>query len=161
MGDPQKVAAATSWIRRMLDFIHRHPDGYSEDDVIWLIKAWVMVGKNWTNTGNPESHGSKYGPFLSKWLLRDDKITADTPIVPSLPDWQDPVKPSQHLANDLKDCLLQVNRGHGYDYWTAFQGAEASMDYVLHAFRVMLARASSDRATRFRQSLAILRHQLQ
>src|SRR5579872_7218233 len=63
MGDPQKVAAATSWIRRMLDFIHRHPDGYSEDDVIWLIKAWVMVGKNWTNTGNPGSHGSKYGPF--------------------------------------------------------------------------------------------------
>src|SRR5690242_11379689 len=124
MGDTHKIAVATSWLRKMLDFIQRHPDGYSEDDVIWLIKAWVMVGKNWTNTGVPESRGDKYGAYTAKYMLRDEKITASTPIIPSDPNWEDPVKPSQHLARDLKDCLVQVGRGAGYDYWTAFQDAE-------------------------------------
>ena len=158
-GTDAKLNNASNWIHQMMVFIKNHPKGYDENGMLSLIKSWAIVGRNWGNTGDPESSGDKYIASMKRYLLADREITATTPLVDGHPDYKDDMKPSARLYRDLSDLMPQVF-GMGAERVMAFTDAEAALWGMLKAFRIQLAKESPERARKFRHSLSALRHQL-
>ena len=107
-GTDAKLNNASNWIHQMMVFIKNHPKGYDENGMLSLIKSWAIVGRNWGNTGDPESSGDKYIASMKHFLLADRDITATTPLVDGQPDFKDTMKPSARLYRDLSDLMPQV-----------------------------------------------------
>jgi hypothetical protein len=122
--------AAGAWIHQMMVYLKNHPKGFAGADMLWLLKTWAIVGRNWGNTGDPKSSGDHYVASMKRFLPADEKITATTPLVAGMPDYKEDIKASQRLYRELSDLMSKMDS----------QGA--------------------DRANTFKHSLAMLRHQL-
>lgn len=158
MPDTEKIAM--TWVQKMIGFIGNHPKGYSEDDILWLINAWMEVGKNWPNIGDTNVEGAKYKTAVSNWILTGNLVTEYTKMPPN-PDPKDTSKPSLRLLHSLQGLQSQAHQMRSTEYVAAFKKAEANMIAVLVAFRIGLAEDSIDRAGKFLYSIGKLRHQLQ
>lgn len=157
MPDTEKVAM--TWVQKMTAFISNHPNGYAEDDILWLIKAWMEVGKNWPNTGDTATEGAKYETAVRSWILTGNLVTEFTKMPPN-PDPKDTSKPSLRLLHSLQDLQSQAHRMRSTEYIAAFKKAEANMIAVLVAFRIGLAEDNIDRAGKFLYRIGELRHHL-
>lgn len=163
----RKQIAASHAILDMITFIKKHPEGFKEDDVLQLIKTWMLVGKNFGGfPGDPSYvHGKlvvhhDYAYHMKKYFLEDFDVTADRPIPENQDDPDSKLKPSQRLYRKLNDLMNQVYNDNDVQRDSFFQQTEYTLRDMVYGFRIKLAQDDPDRAKRFRHSLAVLAHQL-
>ena len=132
--------------------------GFSQEDILFLMKKWIEVGMNFEKGGDPKREGANYFKFAKENLLGDYKADPNAiPPVQSKESIGHAPKPSLEFykkLNFLYNLALSDDMNQrGY----AFNDAEGAFNVMIAGYRIKLA-ADRSNETHFRNALARLRH---
>lgn len=144
----------TDLLSSLLRFIIDHPKGYSEDDMVFLIRTWPKAAGR---LGQPRQGVSvaAYWAFMKKVVMNDYDITPDMPL-PRRNREGDTEKPSQMFRASLTDLLNSLR--DPIKLSGAFNDAEGAFMNMVATYRVKLGQSDPEESKVFRKTLSQLRH---
>jgi hypothetical protein len=153
----QQQLATREALLQMITYIKDHPSGYDEDAMLWFIKEWTVVEKNF---GEARYFRGKYINIIKGFKL-DAGISADLPMPTGDPDDPDTApKLSQTLYHKLNNLMNQVFNDNVYAHTLPFNQAQGALATFVYGFEIKLAQQNPERAKKFRHRLGVLSHQL-
>jgi hypothetical protein len=160
MADPAMKAKASHSIFEMITFLKdkQKSGGFSQEDILFLLKKWVQIGENFEKGGDPQREGANYFKFAKDNLLEDYK--ADPTAIPPVQSFDSIGNPPSASLEFYKKLNFLFNMALSDDMIQrsyAFNDAEGAFFVMIAAYRTKLA-ANRNNEAHFRNAVARLRH---
>ena len=154
--EKQLKIQASNNIFEMIKFM-KDKTGYDEDDIIFLIKAWIKVGETFPHVNRPAKQaGKNYGPFI-KTIFVGGNVTPTSAVIPNPPNESNSKeKSSQYLYHRLNELSNHVYVDNGWGY-LAFNQAEGAIMRLVWNYRVMLRQRDPELSKQFERRLRTVR----
>lgn len=161
MPDHAKQVKASQIALEMIVYLkaRQQAGGFSQDDMVFLMKKWILLGMYFEKGGDPKREGPNYFTFAKKQLLEDYKANplATAPVL-SREDIGHGPKPSMQFYKSLSALSNTIYSNNMVQRGYAFNDAEGAFEVMVSAYRIKLA-ADRHAEAHFRHLVNVLRHQ--